>query len=172
MKTRKVKKNNITKLFQILLFTTIIVACYSLSKFYNASAGKATAILGQPIATTTLEEIILEDLKPSETKKYKFKVSNYKNDKISDIDMTYTLQIKSERYLPINFELKKLENNIPTGENLLKNNITEKINMGKEKYEQEYELSITWDEKDKNYKYSKEIDYVEIVLNSYQEENI
>lgn len=168
---RRVKKNNVTKLIQILLFTTIIVACYSLSKFYTASAGAVTAILGKPIVTTTLEEIVLEDLKPGESRNYRFEVSNYDKDKTSDTEMAYTIEIQSEKYLPLKYELRKVENGESVGENLLNNNITENVNMGTEKYLQEYELTIIWDENEKDYKYSEEIDCVEVLLNSYQVNN-
>ncbi len=166
---RKVKQNNLIRFIQLLLFTTIVVVCYSLSKFYTASAGETTAIIGKPVVTTTINEIVLEGLKPGTSKSYRFQVSNYDtNNKISDIEMAYTIEIQYERYLPLNFELKKVDNDIIVGNNLLNNNITEPVNMGKEKYAQEYELTIKWDETEKNYKYSEEIDCVEILLNSYQ----
>ena len=168
MNRKKVKQNNLIRLIQILLFTTIVVVCYSLSKFYTASAGDVTAIIGKPIVTSTLNEIVLENLQPGASKTYRFVVSNYNADKVSDIEMTYTIEIKSEKYLPLIFELRKVENNARLGDNLLNNNITEPINMGKEEYMQEYELTIKWDENEKNYKYSDEIDCVEIMLNSYQ----
>lgn len=168
---KRVRKNNVIKLIQILLFTTIIVVCYSLSKFYRAQAGETTAILGKPIVTTNLQEIIIENLSPGQKQTYLFKVSNYEDNKISDVDMSYTIEIQSEKYLPLQFELKIVENGTSIGENLLKNNVTETIHMGIEKYEQEYELTILWDENEKNYQYSEEIDYVEILLNSYQANN-
>ena len=43
--------------------------------------------------------------------------------------------------------------------------------MGTEKIDNEYELTVIWDESEKGYQFSDEIDYVNILLNSYQAEN-
>ena len=40
--------------------------------------------------------------------------------------------------------------------------------MPTDKYEQEYQLTVSWNGDEKNYLYSNEIDCVKIIVDSYQ----
>lgn len=170
MKNR-IRKNNLAKAVQIFLFTTVIVTCITFSKYKTTVTGSAGVIIGSPKITTTVEEVILSDLKPGESKKYYFTISNYDEQKETDIEMLYTIEIQTGKYLPLNFELRKVENGITVEENLLTGNLSKTINLGKDKIDNKYELTVIWNESEKNYQFSEEIDYVKILLNSYQAEN-
>lgn len=52
---------------------------------------------------------------------YTFSVSNYNNEKMSDVDLAYSLQIRTTTNLPITYELYKNENPGVNATNLLKN---------------------------------------------------
>ena len=161
------KNNNFTIIIQVLLFTTVIVTCITLSKYRTALGSKATVIIGNP-KTTLSDEIELTDLKPGNSITSNFKVRNFEKENKSDINMIYTIKLETGNYLPLKFELKKIENGEVNGDNLLSNNVTQEFEMATEKYEQEYQLTVSWDSEEKNYLYSNEIDYVKIILESYQ----
>lgn len=168
MKRKTARKNsNVAKVVQILLFTTVIVVCITFSKYKTALGGKATAIIGNP-KTTVVDEVVLTELKPGDSITSNFKVKNFDENKTSDISMVYTIKLETEKYLPLNFELKKVENGEIQEENLLNNNITQEIEMPTDKYEQEYQLTVSWNGDEKNYLYSNEIDCVKIIVDSYQ----
>lgn len=161
------RKKNTAKIIQILLFTTVIVACITLSKYKTALATKATAIFANP-RTILVDEIDLDKLKPGESITSNFRITNSENEKTSDVQMIYTIAIETGNYLPLKFDLRKIENGEAIGDNLLNEGGTEEIEMPKSKYDQEYQLTITWDNNEKNYLYSDEIDFVKVIMNSYQ----
>lgn len=162
-----IKNNNVTKAVQILLFTTVIVVCITFSKYKTALGSKATAIIGNP-KTTVVDEVILTEMKPGDSITSNFKVRNFDESKTSDIPMIYTIKLETRNYLPLNFELKKVENGEVQSENLLSNNITQEVEMEANKYEQEYQLTVNWNSEENNYLYSNEIDCVKIIVESYQ----
>ena len=163
----KKRKRNTVKIIQILLFTTVIVVCVTLSKYKTALATKATAVFANP-KTILIDEINLDELRPGESITTNFRITNSEKEKTSDVQMIYTIAIETGNYLPLKFDLKKIENGESVGSNLLNEGGTEEIEMPKNKYDQEYQLTITWDNSEKNYLYSDEIDYVKIIMNSYQ----
>ena len=101
------KNNNFTIIIQVLLFTTVIVTCITLSKYRTALGSKATVIIGNP-KTTLIDEIELTDLKPGNSITSNFKVRNFEKENKSDINMIYTIKLETGNYLPLKFELKKL----------------------------------------------------------------
>ncbi len=155
------------RIIQVLLITSTIAICVTLSKQVTGFGGKATAIFAKP-RTMMIDEINLDKLKPGESITSNFKVTNHNENQISDVPMLYKISIKTENYLPLKFELREIvEGNVET-ENLLKNGQTEEIELPISKCEREYQITVTWDETEKNYLYSSEIDSVKIVIDSYQ----
>ena len=108
---------------------------------------------------------------------YRFKIQNFDtNDtnKIAQTAMEYTIQVKSGSLLPLNFELREIIDGTVQDVNLLGDNtgnITDLITFSAgNATTHEYMLIINWDENEKNYKYSGEVDYVQIVVNGNQVE--
>ncbi len=174
------RKNKI--LLIAVIITTIIVATFALSKYQSTIASQTNTSPAIPVislASNTLN-VDLEINPADKEQKYIFQVSNYNKQKdddviisnvVSEVRMQYKLQVKALDILPIEFELYNYdnENNKVFGENLLNNNITENILMDfGEKTTQTYELKIKWKNNKDNYLYSKEIDCVQLVLNSEQ----
>ena len=90
---------------------------------------------------------------------------------ISEVTMQYNLQIKKSNILPLEFELYNYDENTnkAVGENLLTNSISNNATIGfGEKQTQTYILKIKWKDGKDNYLYSKEIDCLQLVLNSEQ----
>ncbi len=174
------KKNKI--LLLAVIITTIIVATFAFSKYQSTMASKSNASPAIPVISLTSNILNVDlEVNPIEEQNYIFKVSNYddmKNNKTdttvenkSEVTMQYTLQLKNLDILPLEFELYEYdeEKSEISGENLLANNITEKIIMdSKEKNTKTYMLKIKWEENKENYLYSKEIDRVQLILNSEQ----
>ena len=158
------------KLILLCIITTIIVATMSLSKFKSSMATSSNAKAAVPIidlSSTTLDVPIA----PLEEKTYTFSVANNKDEQQSETVMEYTLQIKSLRNLPLEFELYNYDNDEIGENNLLSGsgNVTEKIQMGiDENTLHTYQLKIKWSSDETDYKYSQEADYVQIILNSSQ----
>lgn len=167
------KRRWLSKAIQLLLLTTIMVSCLALAKYKNTVASSGTAVIANAHMQTTLDTIILQEMKPGDSKEYNFEVKNYTEDSgkdnISDVAMAYTIAIETGNYLPLTFELVNIsEDGTNSNENLLTNNITNEITIGPEKTRAKYKLKVNWNENNKNYKYSDEIDYVKILINSYQ----
>lgn len=163
---QKIKPINILALLCIV--TAIILISVSISKYTNVISGIDSAQVAVPIIN--LEENTLDiNINPNDTEKeYVFKVSNKDENKTSEVAMEYTLEIKNTNNLPVEFELYSCKSGVTDSTNLLDNNKTSQIKLGLNDEEQEYKLKIKWNQENKNYKYAKVIDYVQIVLNSSQ----
>ena len=158
---------------KILLIAVVITTTMA------SQTNTSSAIPVISLASNTLN-VDLEINPTDKEQNYIFQVSNYNKQKdddgiisdvVSEVRMQYKLQVKALDILPIEFELYNYdnENNKVLGENLLNNNITENILMDfGEKTTQTYELKIKWKNNKDNYLYSKEIDCVQLVLNSEQ----
>jgi len=86
--------------------------------------------------------------------------------------MEYSIRINNSKNLPLIFELYDYSEETKTeiGENLLSaDNVTSNISMlVGTKQSNKYILKIKWQEDERDYKYNKEIDYVQINVNSRQ----
>lgn len=163
-----IKNNNLLKTVQLLLFTTVIVACFALAKYRTAMGSSVVAIMANP-KTIFTDQVNLSSLKPGGSITSNFVVKNYNENGISDVSMIYVIKIETGKYLPLEFTINKINDGQPEGENLLQqDNSTLKIEMPTEKYEQEYQITVKWKDEEKNYLYSDEIDYVKIIVDSYQ----
>ncbi len=161
------KKNKILLLF--VFVTTVIVLTLSFSKYRSTMALKSSTKIGMPVVNFKTNTLMV-DIDPLDKEKdYIFEVSNYDDNKESEVKMKYNVQVKNYGMLPLEFEMYNYDGENITGENLLTNNISSEIIMGVDKKENnKYILKIKWKENSRNYLYSKEIDYVQIVLNSEQ----
>lgn len=179
-KTNSNKRNRLYLFAQILLITTILAVCLTLSKYKTVSESEVTTIVALNEFSTTINDINLDKLGPNTaSSNYRFKIQNFdpeNNSKISEINLNYTIQIKSGNYLPLKFELHPIiDGTVVQEENLFSNNtgnITDSIifNAGVATIN-EYMLVIKWDSEEKDYKYSDEIDFVQILVNCSQTKN-
>ena len=109
-------------LFVVVLFFTLFLAVYLLRIAYaryemkariNAEIDKAIYILDEESVNFNLEP---EGIIPSSTPyTYRFSVSNFKDDKVSDVDYTYSLMVRTTTNLPITMELYRNELNTDPG---------------------------------------------------------
>ena len=139
-------KNRIS--LKILIFlsiiTTIIVASLSLSKFESSVATEDGTRVAYPIINLATEtEVISVPISPVIGENtYTFSISNKEEEKQSEVSIEYTIQIESLENLPLEFEL----------------------------YTYDYQLKFKWREDETSYKYSKTIDYIQLIVNSYQKD--
>ena len=181
------RKNKL--LLLAVIITTIIVATFALSKYQSTLASKSSATTAIPVISLTSNKLNVNlEINPVDKEQdYIFQVSNYINSKengelnsssdnstletVSEVTMQYNLQIKTVDTLPLEFELYSYddENSEKIGENLLTNSKSNNIIIGYgEKEIQTYILKIKWKDGMNNYLYNKEIDYLQLVLNSEQ----
>lgn len=157
------------RLFLAVLITTIIVTTLALSKYKTASASKDRARIATPVISlsSNLLDIGIEISPYKDVADYVFEVSNYDEQKESEVSMEYTLQVKTSKSLPLEFELYNYDDESKT--NLLIGDSTDKIQMyADQKTNKKYGLKIKWNENQKNYLYADEIDYIQLVLNGEQ----
>lgn len=160
--------NRNKKLFLVVLITIIISTTLSVSSYKTESLSKDKARVAIPVITlsSNLLNIAIEINPLKEIPDYFFEVSNYDEQKETEVSMEYNLQIKTSNSLPLEFEIYNYYDTNKT--NLLVNNSTNKIKMNVGQKNNKYGLKIRWKENQKNYLYSQEIDYIQLVLNSEQ----
>lgn len=163
-------KNRILML--IVIVSTIIVTTVSISKYRSTVASSDTARTAVPIITVNAEPLNININPVNNEQRYIFEVANFNESKESEVSMEYSIKINNSRNLPLTFELYNYDEatNAEIGNNLLsQDNITGTVSMlvgGKQS--NKYILKIKWKEEKKDYLYSKEIDYIQIGINSRQ----
>lgn len=153
----------------IAILVLIISLATSYARYEQKYTATNTAQVAVPIIKLLDTEAITLKINPEDTEKvYTFKVSNIDDEKKSEVSMQYTIQIKTLDNLPLEFELYRYENGQVGTTNLLTNNITENIPMKLGSAEHEYQLKIKWEDNNRDYKYAKVVDYIQIKLHSEQ----
>lgn len=160
----------------------LLVIGKSFSAFENEGQGTAISEIAFYMinAGTETQELKLGKVSPdSKEKYYIINVSNYNEAKISEVDMTYNLSIKTTTNIPVSYKLYLNDNT----ENIIgtKQLITDKDNMYFYKYNSissefnknikktdKYKLAISFDEKYSAETYQSLIDSVEITVTAKQ----
>lgn len=154
-------------------YITLLIIIFMVILLFLCSISLAKNIEGVIInsGTQVAEPILIIENNPSiditATKNhgiYSFKVKNYNNqNKISDVDMKYYIQILSNTDESINFKLYQDNNQIK-----LKDNKTDYIKMPKgEMTNREYKIEITYD-KNKNISVNDIIQKIQVKIHSEQ----
>lgn len=100
-------------LFLVAFFMTLVLFPFTLSKYETTTTGNVNSNIAFYLfkADYQVQRIKLADLKPSnEPHVYTFSVSNQNNNKVSDVDIEYTLKIVTTTNLPLRYQLYKNEN--------------------------------------------------------------
>lgn len=166
------KKNR--KLFLLAIITTIIVTAWSISKYKATTATSDATRTAMPVINLNESNTDLNfEINPvNNIQNYVFEVTNYSGNNESEVSMEYNIKLSNSKNLPLNYSIYKYnkETKKEEGENLLlENNITERFCMQVgSKQTDTYILKIEWKEGENSYLYSKEIDYIQISVNSRQ----
>lgn len=165
------KKNKM--LLAILIISTIIVTIFSTSKYKTAVATSDKAKTAVPIITINSEPLNISLNPTNGEQSYLFEVANYTGNKESEVSMEYYIKISNSNNLPLKYELYNYDETekLEIGDNLLsEEGTTESVSMpvSSGKQSAKYMLKIKWEQDEKNKIYNKEIDYVQVSVNSKQ----
>jgi len=135
------KKREITLISVSIMVLILFFSGYSMGKEYSSMNIEASAKIAEPILVVENSPTLEIDGK-EQRKNYDFKVKNYKeNGEITQVDLTYYIEILSQIQESISFKLYKNNQEI-----LLENNKTANMNLKKEnKQEDVYRLEIIYD---------------------------
>lgn len=159
---------------------------------YSAFNSSASMKTNQNIAKFVFEanqtdhiELPLYDLKPGDTKDYKFSVSNGKSlddiISLSDVTINYEIIVSTYHFIPLNIELYSVvddkeevimtcdENNYSRDENNILKCTSDTLGMNYNSTKLDnYLIRITFDEKYNTYEYSDLVDFIDVEINSWQ----
>ncbi len=168
----KKKKNiDLKNILVLVLITTILATCITLSRYKSMfAAPRSYANVGKPIINVdTNQTMTLEAMKPGDTKEYIFSVKNQEGNQTTDTAMAYTIKIETGSFLPLAIELYSVDNGIVGTNNLLSSlNTTGEQQLSIITESHDYRIVVKWLGTDNNYQYSEEIDYIKIIVDSYQ----
>lgn len=170
------KKNKKSLIIRLIIFFILInlillgIAGFGNARYLSTFTGKGEAQTANQVVSILSDKNILKmTVSPMQDSEYIFGVSNYNEDKRTQTDYTYSIKIDTMENLPLDYELYTYNNNIKGTQNLLENNQTPEINMG---YSADavhnYILVCKWKDDYKDYRYSKTLDYVEVVVTAIQ----
>ena len=171
-------------LFLVAFFITLVLFPFTLSKYETNTTGNVNSNIAFYLfkADYQVQRIKLADLKPSsEAHVYTFSVSNQNNNKVSDVDIEYTLRIVTTTNLPLRYQLYE-------NENYQSNNATNLINANNSTiapdqdgtyFQREellystpktnnYTLVVYYDTTNKEAKYQDTVESVRIIIESRQ----
>ncbi len=137
----KHKKREITFILLILIVLGLFLSGYSMGKEYSKTNIEAKAKIAEPILIVENNPVIEVNGK-KEKEYYEFKVKNYReNGEITQIDLTYYVEILTKEQESISFKLYKNEEEIP-----LENNQTQTMQLASKIRQQDnYRLEILYD---------------------------
>lgn len=153
-------------------------------------------ILGDDAITKLSERILVDEMNPGEIREVDLYISNGNSEKVSQVDMTYEIEIIHTVNMPLVFELYDSEGNLLVGESMeegievYQNDGTRSvytmsadsekmilhINKGNSDKitSDKYTLKVIWndDMESSDFKYVKEIDFLYINVYAYQSEPV
>lgn len=137
----KNKKRELTLILVGFMVLALFFSGYSMGKEYSSTNIETNAKIAEPILIVENNPTIEINGK-KQKEYYDFKVKNYKeNGEITQIDLTYNIEILSKEEETISFKLYKNNQEI-----FLENNKTEDMKLEKEKAQEDcYQLEIIYD---------------------------
>lgn len=138
--------NKITIVLIIIIILQIIN--FTNSKYNTKFFQNGIAKIAEPIIVfESFEEENKLINKLDFPREYQFKIKNYENNKINEIDFLYNIEIiESNNNFPIKYKIFDVSNN---KEIIVKNGITETLKISKEiKEEKIYKIILEWEEKE------------------------
>ena len=137
----KNKKRELTLILVSFMVLALFFSGYSMGKEYSSTNIETNAKIAEPILIVENNPTIEINGK-KQKEYYDFKVKNYKeNGEITQIDLTYNIEILSKEEETISFKLYKNNQEI-----FLENNKTEDMKLEKEKAQEDcYQLEIIYD---------------------------
>lgn len=149
-------------------------------------------ILGDDETTKLSERILVEEMNPGEIREVDFYISNGNFERVSQVDMTYEIEVIHTMNMPLKYELYDSDGNLLTGESMeeeteIYENVgtrsvytttaesdkmvlhINKLNPDKIVSDQ-YTLKVIWedDTEASDFKYVKEIDFLYVNVYAYQ----
>lgn len=173
--------NKITLIILGILVLLLIIRG-TMASFETNGSGKARADIAFYVLDVSrqTESLKISDIKPNDSDNvYTIDVSNYLNNKITDVDMEYSLSIRTTTNIPVTYSLYLNDDTT----NIMSNRTLEKDSNGTYFYKYDsisktfshgvsrrdsYKLVINFSSKYKNYDYQGLIDSIEISVNAKQ----
>ena len=184
MSEKKIAKNK-TRVIMWLTYLLLIVALVStvtLSRYMSTVAGTGTATVASFVVESDVSsfDLNLADISPSEAKTFDFKITNFKDDNVSNVVQEYFIEVKTTGNLPIIYNISTKEGSTGTGTQISQSNNTKLGNItftgGELPYATEtthtYTLTAKWADGDENKsrKYMDEVDAVQVIIHSQQKD--
>lgn len=137
----KIKKREITLFLVSMMVLILFFSGYSMGKEYSSMDIETSAKIAEPILVVE-NSPILEINGKKQREYYDFKIKNYKeNGEVTQVDLTYNIEILSQTQETISFKLYKEQQEIP-----LENNKTADMKLEKENIQEDnYRLEIIYD---------------------------
>ena len=135
------KKREIVLFLIILMVISLFISGYSMGKSMSTTKINSTADIAKPILEVENNpEITITSTNKEST--YDFKVKNYnENEEISQVDLSYTVEILTKTEESITFKLYRNNEEIP-----LENNKSQEFLLEKDKKQEDnYKLKILYD---------------------------
>lgn len=167
-KLNKKKKNKINKFITtaiiVFIFVLLIMCEYSMAKMVEEVIIKGKAQIAEPILTIESDPS-LDITETQNYGEYTFKVKNYnEQDKLSEVDLKYYIEILSNTDDSVIIELYQGENRINLNEKK-----TEYMEISKnQKEEREYKIKVMYD-KNKSSTFEDIMEKIQIRIHTEQE---
>lgn len=148
----------------IFSFSVLTFARYAHTTYGTSNLQTASMVIDTNIGSKL--SVVLNEMVPGSVENYSFSVSNFKNDRISEVSSSYKIKITKTNNLPIVLSLYKdgiltnvLDANLETPSYIFNENVEETHN---------YQLKIEWDSSINDYKYANLEDTINISIDAMQ----
>ncbi len=125
---------------------------------------------------TNYQEIIIDSLYPTQNKSFTVDVLNYNLDTVSDVKQEYEIMLFTTNNMPVEYIIEEVD---PVAEQVYLGDFTKTVDTylatggilnhtTPEKHT--YRITVSWLPGEDDPKYSKEIDYIKLILNAKQKD--
>lgn len=176
-------KSRIMGYMLLLTVASLCVAALSYARYSTKVSGAATAVVaawGSDYTTDTANIIDVSGLTPGSSLVYKFRVTNEKDGKVSEVAQSYFVTVETTGNLPLTFTLS-LENSPSAGSAVAVTDASRTLSFINNKsvsdggslppavsVSHNYILTVSWPQDQNGEKYAGEIDQVSLTVNAQQ----
>ncbi len=161
----------------VIVIAIILELATTFSSFFSSKEGGTNLEVASVYLDSTLNEaqtVFLESISPNEASSYTFSIVNFENDVVSDVTQDYTITLKTFGNIPFDYKIEVVD---PESGNVYSSTFEgdnyELISTGgvllhSVKQTHTYKITIDCTDKMTDPDYSREIDAIEIIVDSVQ----
>ena len=159
----------------IICFSKITYSLFHSEAFFSFENMEIAEFIFETQRTDHIE-LDFADLKPGDTKEFKFQVSNTKDKNITNVTTEYQITIKTFHFMPLIIELYKGEDRVMTCDEKYSRNTDNALVCNPKIWElehketkiEDFKIKVSFPKEYNSQEYTELVDYIDLDISSWQ----